>query len=65
MKFLIQTFSSKQSDDLVTLNKSLIDEFIKHARENYKKTDGCIALKKNDFLALTKIINKRTKIKIV
>ena len=38
-KSLIQTFSSKQSDDLVTLNKTLIDEFIKHARENYKKTD--------------------------
>ena len=36
-----------------------------HLTKNYKKTDGCIALKKNDFLALTKIINKRTKIKIV
>lgn len=38
-KFLIQTFSSKQSDDLVSLNKSLIDGFITHAQENYKKTD--------------------------
>ena len=35
-----------------------------HLTENYKKTLGCIALKKNDFLVLANIINKKTKIKI-
>ena len=36
-----------------------------HLTNNYKYTDGCIALKKNDFLILIKLINKKTKIKIV
>ena len=35
-----------------------------HLTKNYKKTDGCIALKKNDFLILLKLINKKTQIKI-
>jgi L,D-peptidoglycan transpeptidase YkuD (ErfK/YbiS/YcfS/YnhG family) len=35
-----------------------------HLTENYKTTLGCIALKKNDFLILLKLINKKTKIKI-
>jgi L,D-peptidoglycan transpeptidase YkuD (ErfK/YbiS/YcfS/YnhG family) len=35
-----------------------------HLTKNYKKTAGCIALKKNDFLILAKIINKKTKILI-
>tara|TARA_Y100000389_G_C17245012_1_gene405150 strand:+ start:166 stop:660 length:495 start_codon:yes stop_codon:yes gene_type:complete len=35
-----------------------------HLTKNYKKTAGCIALKKKDFLILTKIINNKTKIKI-
>ena len=35
-----------------------------HLTNNYKKTLGCIALKKNDFLILLKLINKNTKIKI-
>jgi len=35
-----------------------------HLTKNYKKTAGCIALKKKDFLILAKIINKKTKIKI-
>ena len=35
-----------------------------HLTKNYKTTAGCIALKKNDFLILAKIINKKTKIKI-
>jgi len=38
-KSLIQTFSTQQSDDLVSLNKSLIDSYISHAKENYQKTD--------------------------
>ena len=36
-----------------------------HLTNNYKKTLGCIALKKNDFLILLKLINKNTKIKII
>ncbi len=36
-----------------------------HLTKNYKKTLGCIALKKKDFLILLKLINKKTKIKIV
>ena len=35
-----------------------------HLTENYKKTLGCISLKKNDFLIMLKLINKKTKIKI-
>ena len=35
-----------------------------HLTNNYKKTQGCIALKKKDFLILLKLINKQTKIKI-
>ncbi len=35
-----------------------------HLTKNYKKTAGCVALSKNDFLILLKIINRKTKIKI-
>ena len=35
-----------------------------HLTNNYKETAGCIALKKNDFLILLKLINSRTKILI-
>ncbi len=35
-----------------------------HLTENYKKTLGCIGLKKKDMLILLKLINKNTKIKI-
>ena len=35
-----------------------------HLTNNYKRTDGCIALKKKDFLILLKLIKKKTKIKI-
>ena len=35
-----------------------------HLTDNYKPTAGCIALKKKDFLILSKLINKKTKIKI-
>jgi len=35
-----------------------------HLTKDYKKTLGCIALKKNDFLILLKLINQNTKIKI-
>ena len=36
-----------------------------HLTKNYKKTLGCIALKKKDLLILLKLINKKTKIKII
>ena len=36
-----------------------------HLTENYKKTFGCIALKKNDLLILLKLINRNTKIQIL
>ena len=35
-----------------------------HLTDDYRKTAGCIALKKKDFLILLKLINKNTKIKI-
>ncbi len=35
-----------------------------HLTENYLPTNGCIALKKKDFLIMLKLINKNTKIKI-
>ena len=35
-----------------------------HLTKNYKATAGCIALKENDFLILSKLITKNTKIKI-
>ena len=36
-----------------------------HLTKNYKKTIGCVALKKKDFLILLKLINKNSKIKIL
>ena len=36
-----------------------------HLSKNYKETAGCIALKKKDLLILLKIINRKTKIKIL
>tara|TARA_S200000501_G_scaffold277502_1_gene261328 strand:+ start:54 stop:548 length:495 start_codon:yes stop_codon:yes gene_type:complete len=35
-----------------------------HLTNNYNKTEGCIALKKSDFLILLRLIKKKTKIKI-
>tara|TARA_B110001452_G_scaffold95940_1_gene79317 strand:- start:865 stop:1356 length:492 start_codon:yes stop_codon:yes gene_type:complete len=35
-----------------------------HLTKNYKKTAGCIAIKKNDFLILAKIITKKTRLNI-
>ena len=35
-----------------------------HLTKNYKPTAGCIALNKNDFLIMLKLIKKKTKIKI-
>ena len=36
-----------------------------HLTNNYKPTAGCVALKKKDFLIMLKLINKKTKIKII
>ena len=35
-----------------------------HLTKNYKKTLGCVAIKKKDMLILLKLINKKTKINI-
>ena len=35
-----------------------------HITKNYKPTAGCIAISKNDFLILLRLIDKKTKIKI-
>ena len=36
-----------------------------HLSKTYKKTAGCVALKKKDLLILLKLINRKTKIKII
>ena len=36
-----------------------------HLTKNYKPTAGCIALKKKDFMIMLKLINRKTKIKIL
>ena len=36
-----------------------------HLTSNYKKTRGCVAIKEKDMLILIKLINKKTKIKII
>tara|TARA_B100001093_G_scaffold510122_2_gene575412 strand:- start:277 stop:768 length:492 start_codon:yes stop_codon:yes gene_type:complete len=36
-----------------------------HLTDNYKKTQGCVAIKKKDMLIILKLINKKTKIKIL
>jgi len=36
-----------------------------HLTKNYKKTLGCVAIQKKDMLILIKLINKKTKIKII
>ena len=35
-----------------------------HLTKDYSATKGCVAIKKKDFLILSKLINKKTKIKI-
>ena len=39
--------------------------FIHIAKKNYKKTEGCIAVKKNHLLKILKLIKKNTNVKIV
>ena len=36
-----------------------------HLTKNYKPTAGCIAVKKKDFLIISKIIDNKTKVKIL
>jgi len=38
--------------------------FIHVTKKNYKKTEGCVALKKRDLIQLLKKINKKTKVHI-
>ena len=39
--------------------------FIHVAKKNYKKTQGCIAIRKSDLLKILKVIKANTKVKIV
>ncbi len=39
--------------------------FIHIAKKNYKKTEGCVAIKKRDMKNLLKMISTKTKIKII
>ena len=39
--------------------------FIHIAKKNFKKTEGCVALKKIDLLKILKQLKKKTKVKIV
>ena len=48
--------------DKVKWSKKLKDYWPK---KNYKKTEGCIALKKNDLLKIIKKLKKNTVVKIV
>ena len=36
-----------------------------HLTKNFRPTAGCIAIKKNDFFIMLKLIGKNTKIKII
>ncbi len=36
-----------------------------HLTKNYERTLGCISMKQNDFLVMLKVINKKTKIKVI
>ena len=35
-----------------------------HLTKNYKKTSGCVAVKENDFLIISKLLNKNSKISL-
>ena len=39
--------------------------FIHVAKKNYKKTEGCVALKKSNLLKIIKELKKNTQVKIV
>ena len=39
--------------------------FIHVAKNNYKRTKGCIAIKKKDFIHLLRKINKKTKVRVI
>ena len=59
--------------DLFILIKYNFDKIIKnkgsaiflHLTKNYSHTRGCVAIQKKDFFILNKLINKKTKIKIL
>lgn len=39
--------------------------FIHISKKNYKKTEGCVAVKKRDMIEIVKKLQKNTKVKIV
>ena len=65
-------FRKDNKYDLLIIIKYNTEKIIKkkgsaiflHLTNDYKPTDGCIAIKKNDFLILLKLINRKTKIEI-
>ena len=66
-------FRKDNKYDLFILIKYNYNEIIKnrgsaiflHLTKNYSSTKGCIAIKKKDFFILSKLISKKTKIKIL
>ena len=68
----MKTFSKDNKYDLFILIKYNFKKTQKnkgsaifiHLTKNYLPTQGCIAIKKDDFFILNKLIQKNTKIKI-
>ena len=46
------------------IKKTKVVQYLFMCKKNYKKTEGCIALKKNHILNIIKKINSKTKIVI-
>ena len=51
--------------NMINPKKSKGSAIFLHLTKNYKKTLGCVALKKKDMLILIRLINKKTKIRIL
>ena len=54
----------KCSGKIVNIIKKKGSAIFLHLTNNYKKTKGCVAIKKTDMLVLLKIIDEKAKIKI-
>ena len=59
MKFSVSNWIKYNTNKIIPYKGSAI--FL-HLTKNFKPTAGCIAVKKNDFLVLAKLINKNSKI---
>ena len=60
---VVDDYSSDGTREKIIKNRG--SAIFLHLTKNYRPTAGCIALKKKDFLILIKLINKKTKIKIL